>query len=298
MNKKLITTACLALLFVFIGWMVYLSSNKREDSLEIQPDIQISKVIKYRIEVSNQSNQLIEKPQLSVAIPADLARHKVSDLSISSPFKKEVDDLGNVSVDVDLNSLVPYETKLVDISINLTVFPKLTKSDQSQIDEYTKPEKYIESDNEKIIQQANFFKADTKREQAKKTYDWVVGYLSDSGFVEEDRGALYALKHKKADCTGYMYLYGALLRANGIPARMMSGFVVETNKKLKIKDYHNWVEVYLDGIWRVVDPQKKKFLEDESNYIAMRIVNNSKSTVFDNSQQLFIANSGIKVSMK
>lgn len=299
MNKYLISFVGLMPFLVLIIWMVYLSLNENEPPVlsAKQQDPQLSKVIKYRIKVSNPGNQLIKEPSLIVAIPADITRHVVSDLSISVPYKKVADERGNISVEMKLDSLMPYQTRTVDITVNLAVFPVLRQTIENRIHRYTQPEKYIEANNKKIMRRASLLKADTKLEQARKTYDWVIGYLSDAGFIEEDRGALYAFKHKTADCTGYMYLYGALLRANDIPARMMSGFVVKTNKKLKIKDYHNWVEVYLDGSWRVVDPQKKKFLKDESDYIAMRIVNNSKNSLFDNSQQLFKAKSGIKVSM-
>ena len=299
MNKYLVSLVFIIPLSLFALWMVFSSSGgTRVVSLLEEAEVPTVKVIKYRIEVSNPSNLLIDGPSLLVAVPTDLHRHKISNISISSPYKKAIDEVGNTSVDIDLIRLVPYETKLIDVTVSLDVYKRLSKNSINNTNIYTDPEKLIESNNEKLVKQASMLKADSQLESARNTYDWVVGYLSDSGFIEEDRGALYAFKHKKADCTGYMYLYGALLRANGIPARMMSGFIVETNKKLDIKDYHNWVEVYLDGVWRVVDPQNKKFLEEESNYIAMRIINNTKTGLFDNAQQLFKTNSAITLTMK
>lgn len=299
MNKYLVSLVFIIPLSFVAVWMVFSSSDgTRVTSLWEEAEVPTVKVIKYRIEVSNPSNALIESPSLLLAVPTDLPRHHVSDITISAPYRKSVDKTGTALVDVDLKRLVPYETKLIDVTINLDVYRRLIKTPKNNFDIYTKPEKFIESNNEKIVRQAGLLKADSPLKTVRNTYDWVVGYLSDSGFIEEDRGALYALKHKKADCTGYMYLYGALLRANGIPARMMSGFIVETNKKLDIKDYHNWVEVHLNGVWRVVDPQNKKFLEDESDYIAMRIINNTKQGLFDNAQQLFKTDSDIKLSMK
>ena len=260
--------------------------------------IPLNKVIKYRLEVTNPNNRLLKNPSLLVAIPLDSGHQKVTNLSVSTPYEKITDKTGNVSLDLDAGVIAPYETKIIDIMAKISVYSNLHKANETSLTPFLRSERFIESDSEEILKQAKLFKGNSSIEIAKKTFDWVVSTLTDSGYIKEDRGALYALKKKQADCTGYMYLYGALLRANKIPARMMSGFIVETNKKLDIKDYHNWVEVYLNGVWRVVDPQNKKFLEDESNYIAMHIIDNTKKGLFDNAQQLFKTDNEIKISMK
>lgn len=301
MKKYLFPLSLMVLMVSVLFWKSFVIEkgvNTQISNIALSDRI-IPKVIKYQMEISNPSNTVIDKPSILVAIPTKVARHSISKVSVSEPYKMiEDDETGNVSLEITLVSLVPYEIRLIDIIVNLDVHSKPLKVSVDNIDYFTKSEKFIESGNERIMKQAKLLNARSKVEQAKKTYDWVTSYLSDSGFIQEDRGALYALNTKTADCTGYMYLYGALLRANKIPARMVSGFIVESNKKLKIQDYHNWVEVYLDGTWRVVDPQNNKFLENESDYIAMRIIDNSKKSKYDNSQQLFKTQGAFKISMK
>ena len=297
MSKYISVTLLALALVVSVVWLSFDLLNK--NTLDNTAQEPISKVIKYRLEVSNPKNTLLKAPSLIVAIPFDSAHQKVMGLTTSIPYKKIIDVVGNTSLDFDVSAIAPYETKIIDVTAKINIYPVIQKTNESSLEPYLRPERFIESDSEIITRKAQSFKTGSTKEIAEQTYDWVVSYLSDAGFIEEDRGALYALKQKKADCTGYMYLYGALLRANKIPARMVSGFIVETNKKLKIKDYHNWVEVYLDGAWRVVDPQNKKFLEDETNYIAMRIIDNTlNNKLFDNSQQLFKSELFIKVVMK
>jgi len=107
---------------------------------------------------------------------------------------------------------------------------------------------------------------------ARRIYDWIGSNVEYVGYTSDDRGALYAVKNRRGDCTEFMYLFVALARANGIPARGVGGYVVDRDTVLEPHEYHNWAEFYLDGVWHVADPQRSKFMDDETNYIAMRII--------------------------
>ena len=69
-----------------------------------------------------------------------------------------------------------------------------------------------------------------------------------------------------------MYLFIALARLHGIPARAVGGYVVAESQIVRPAEYHNWAEIYLDGAWHVVDPQKRVFRERQADYVAMRII--------------------------
>ncbi len=128
---------------------------------------------------------------------------------------------------------------------------------------YTQPEQYIESNDPLIVSKAQSLigtRVDTFR-IAQRMYDFVISYLS---YVKqsETRGALWALQNGKGDCTEFGMLFVALLRAVGIPARTVSGFVssgfsVPPPPPLgaAASSSHLWAEFYVEGIgWVPVDP--------------------------------------------
>jgi len=131
----------------------------------------------------------------------------------------------------------------------------------------------------------------------KQAYSWVAENIAYAGYIEEDRGALYALRNKRGDCTEYMYLFSALARSQGIPTRGVGGFVIADDAVLKARDFHNWAEVYLDRKWRVVDPQHKKFLQTEPDYIAMRLLFDRDDGAIGNTQGFSHADENLDLKM-
>lgn len=52
---------------------------------------------------------------------------------------------------------------------------------------------------------------------------------------------------RKGICYDYAALFGAMCRSQGIPAKMIKGYVTNVN------GYHAWNQVYVGGQWRVID---------------------------------------------
>ncbi len=60
------------------------------------------------------------------------------------------------------------------------------------------------------------------------------------------------LRERRAECQGFAYLFAALARAMGIPARVVNGIVYSRDHGGFV--YHSWNEVHLEGEgWRAVD---------------------------------------------
>ncbi|HDL17874.1 MAG TPA: hypothetical protein ENH29_02350 [Bacteroidetes bacterium] len=89
--------------------------------------------------------------------------------------------------------------------------------------------------------------------KAKIIFDWVkqnMKYRRKSG----TRGVKAALKNMAGDSGQFSYLFIALCRAVGIPARFVAGFQADRSHELK---YHTWSEFLLPGHgWLPVDPIK------------------------------------------
>lgn len=107
------------------------------------------------------------------------------------------------------------------------------------------PEKFIESDDAKIAALAADLAAkDPKDARARiaATLDLVKRTLAPSPYGGDDRGARAALASGRGDCTEYADLFVALCRAQGLPARCVEGFVIDSPETHK----HDWVEVWED----------------------------------------------------
>lgn len=102
-------------------------------------------------------------------------------------------------------------------------------------------------------------------------YKWVNTNMKYEWPVPK-RGALEAFRSCKGDCGQYSYLFIALSRASGIPARLVSGFMLAPDTV----SYHVWSEVDLPGLgWLPVDcTDKKGFLElDNRRLVSSRGMN-------------------------
>lgn len=64
--------------------------------------------------------------------------------------------------------------------------------------------------------------------------------------------ALDVLDTRRGECQGHAYLYAALMRALGVPTRVVNGLVYSTDYGGFL--YHTWAESFVDGRWRAVDP--------------------------------------------
>jgi hypothetical protein len=119
---------------------------------------------------------------------------------------------------------------------------------------YTKPEELIQSGDPELVSRAEDIINGSSNvfEKASRIYNFVISHLRYT-FQSEERGALWALKNGTGDCSEYSYLFVALCRAVGIPARIQTGFVFQSNIETT-EDGHMWAEYYLgDYGWIPVD---------------------------------------------
>jgi len=86
--------------------------------------------------------------------------------------------------------------------------------------------------------------------KARRIYDWLLTQVSYSAPVEDTVGAL---RSRKGNAFVYSSLYCALLRAAGVPARMVSGYLVGDAGQPTRR--HFWDEFYIETLgWVPVDP--------------------------------------------
>lgn len=293
-NNKYQALAIIAVFLAVLSGVIFMYD--REPAV----DYSLTRVIRYSFTIQNTTGQRLQNEDFWTYAPVKQTSFQITrNINASHPYLVNIDESGNQQLHFKLD-LPPYGVKVISLEVELALSKAAVDLTQTKLDKYSGTQKYIETNNEKIITLASRLSADNSTEALNKSFSWVAQNIKYAGYIEDDRGALYALNNKQGDCTEYMYLFTALARVQGVPARAIGGFVVAEDAVLKARDFHNWSEVYVDGKWRVVDPQHKHFMENESRYIAMRVitgqVNNATSTSLT-SHGLFGAGKELRIAM-
>ncbi len=207
----------------------------------------------YFITVKNVRDILLE---VSICIPKSIkGKQTVKNLKFSvEPQKIENEDESTTAVFKFKNP-----EKLTKITVsgqievnNYDLLNALKNPSPEQLynkERYLSPEQFIESDNSEIIAKAKELEGKNERQTIKKVYYFVQKNMRYDA-SKDTKGAVNALRTKKGKCSDYSALMTALLRANGIPSRIVSGNIIG-----KESIEHTRVEVYLKDLgWVEFEP--------------------------------------------
>lgn len=129
------------------------------------------------------------------------------------------------------------------------------------MEQYLKPTYFAESDDPEIQRLAKKIVGNKRGQSAAKAlFNWVRDNVTWN--VIKIIGARKVLKRKpmEAECMDKNFLFVALCRSIGIPARflVLIGLIKTNNPKLKVEIPHVASEVYINGRWIVTDPSFSK----------------------------------------
>lgn len=276
-------------------WLKPPATQQVSDAHSDDPQVEVISHTEHyliRLEIENLTAQLLEHESLAFKLPLkptsrnqsiqwtvnnqSANQDKPAALNGKSPLA------GYTSLAVPLTA--PYGFSQIDIQMAVTsaetVVAEITLDPELR-QRYLAPSRFIQSNHPAIIEQATQLRSNTASEaqQVANIHQWVLNNLNYSGFKPQNQGALYALKEKQGDCTEYSYLTTALLRANGFPARVTVGFAIAGQRTLRARDLHNWVEVYLDGAWQILDPQNDQLYPKFGDYVQLGIVDEANASL-------------------
>jgi len=201
----------------------------------------------------------------------ETATQRLARLKVNAPHELLNDVLGHCILKLPVAELAPLASKVVSISAELAMRSEPMHSQIPDSQVWLRSERFIETGDDGVRSLALQLRRDTPMQTLTAIYDWVRTNLLYEGYVADDLGAREALARRGGDCTEYACLAVSLARVNGIPARMIGGYVSAISAAPRAEEYHNWAEVHVDGAWRVLDAQKESWGRAAEDYIAFRI---------------------------
>ncbi|MCB0317861.1 MAG: transglutaminase domain-containing protein [Bdellovibrionales bacterium] len=254
--------------------------------------------LRYTLAIKNTSRDLIKYSAVKIFSPLNLtSSQRVKKITSTHDYTLIADDIGNQILSYKI-TVPPYGTKIIDIDVLLEVGSIALDANDSANPLYLANGPYINLDNPKIINLAKKLSGGSTDNIASKVVQWIQANIKNENYIKEDKGAAFALENLRGDCTEYSYLFTALLRKNGIAARVIGGFKVKSDTLLKSHNYHNWAEYYNGNSWITVDPQAGTIGEDVDSYIAFRIIVDAELTLMSSSHRFMAFDNRLKVTLK
>lgn len=233
----------------------------------------IDRTVQFRLEVTNTRDEILPEAIVSTYLPvARTAHQQVRDIQASLPFELQTDEFGNQVMALELGALAPHETRTIQIRVTMGMSDHPHTQTLPDAERFLGEEPYIETAAPTVQGVASALPEANGEGSLHAAYRWVNANLTDTGYRARDYGAEYAAQHRRGDCSEFAYLFTALARLQGIPARAVAGYIAPESGTLSPHAFHNWSEIYLDGAWQIVDPHAGHFLDQQSRYVATRII--------------------------
>jgi len=243
-------------------------------------------VLKNYFSIKNTSNREVVDLKIKVLVGHDdsLYQEPIETTVTPEPTEWNTDQLGNKYAIIDVKSLpagreqqviierssvnyaIAFDKSIYDIKDDFSDFLENPKNLQ-----YLLPSKGIESDNEIFITDVkdidNSYSA-THRAFGIFTYVNIsMTYDTDTRYA--NTSALVGRTSKRGVCTEFAGVFVALCRANGIPARIVSGYWPQKDFRSGVEETfassarHSWAEFYVPTVgWVPAEPSSISMLND------------------------------------
>lgn len=126
----------------------------------------------------------------------------------------------------------------------------LSKVKLTNREKFLKTNIYENSDYPPIKNQSLRWRKLSPEKIVEKAVRFVYKHISNKNYANGQLTAAEAFDKKEGDCTEHAALLAALLKAAGVPVRMVYGVILMPDNKFY---YHNWNDVFINGNWQPVD---------------------------------------------
>jgi transglutaminase-like putative cysteine protease len=211
--------------------------------------------LKASVNYTNSTNFHVKNVVHKLTIPPNTSYQRIIKIhtvdvdkwTISS-HKNGIDKYISFGIDIPPNSSstkqIIFTLEKIDLSFSQDEIQKISM--EGSLGQFLRPSKNIESDAKQIRAVAKLIVGGkgSLGEQLKLAYEFPGNYLKFQ--PQKHTSALTALRTGSGDCTEYAYLFVAISRNLGIPARVISGFFYEENKSFTMPNHHA-SEIYTAG---------------------------------------------------
>ena len=241
--------------------------------------------IQYKMVQTVQPNPAIKTLYLSFVIPVSYQSPTYNQTIVDVNFdfsprpddrEDYVDKRGNKVVKVSWTS--PSRTISTNVSLvaeNKTILKQVATNAAfppgnipADVRPYLNSTKQVPVNNPAIAAKARQITSGAKTEfdAVQRILSWVIDHMTYV-LVPPEYGAQYSFNTGKGNCQNYSHLSAALMRAVGIPVRIVNGITLKQpytidmgNRKMTLKmaeGRHSWIEVYFSDLgWVPFDPQQ------------------------------------------
>lgn len=246
--------------------------------------------IRSTLGLRNPYGKVLERQVLWCYLPMnDGMRQRLVNLDLAAGHRLLSDAYGHLILQLEFATFPAFGFSTIPIATTVELAEPPARPALADAAAWLKSERFIESDAPDLVQLAHSLRRSTHLDTGRAVYEWVSTNIAYAGYLADDLGALYAFRRGRGDCTEYANLVVALARANGLPARMVGGYVMDRDSVTSPEAYHNWAELFLDGAWRIVDAQKGAWLAPPSTYIAYRIYRDRAVNAIGNAHRFRVA---------
>jgi len=258
----------------------------------------IERIVRYGLTVENRTSHVLVSPKFWVYAPmSGNGTQQRTALKASYPYRLADDQNGGQRLVFDLGTLPPNSAKVVRVEATLVLNAAQHHANDKSGANHVNSQPLVESNAAPILRLSKSLVGHDELETATNIYRWVADNIRYDGYSKYDRSALFALKNKRGDCTEFSYLVTALSRAAKLHATSVAGFVVDRDKVLNPRRYHDWSEVMVGDDRYVVDAQRKVFERHDGSYIAFRVTGGSTRTGDDAPSSLYGSDARLIVRM-
>ncbi|GAB4376685.1 MAG: transglutaminase-like domain-containing protein [Calditrichia bacterium] len=162
----------------------------------------------------------------------------------------------------------------------------------AEVNIFLTPTEQVQSDNPQIIAKAQELTrgASSQFAAVQSVLNFVVDHMRYV-LVPEKYDALYAFRSGRGNCQNYSHLAAALMRAVGIPVRIVNGITLKRAYDVKVgaaeysfemaQGRHSWIEVFFSDLgWIPFDPQQTEFFVS-NRYVRIEVGLDNEETVQD-----------------
>lgn len=243
----------------------------------------------YEVTYSFTLEGIKERMRINTFMPQDSDRQHIKRIPSQGTLPQFIPDQKNMRLrwefPLQADTTISFTFEAKTRAIAYVLDPELNNSSLplDPFEQELKSTEVIQSDADRIIKKVKALTlgSATLAERMERLYQFVYEIPSDD--ISTLTSALTCLEQMSCSCNGKSRLLVALLRAEGIPARMVGGLILNEGSK---RTSHAWVQAYLGNEWVPFDALNGHYASIPAHYLEIYtgdefLITRSKGIEFD-----------------